>query len=199
MAENTIFTNREISFLRELKKQGVEFMIVGAAAAALQGAPIVTQDIDLWFKDIADPALRKAVAKVGGAIVPSVGLHPPTFAGGGVELFDIVLTMHGLGTFDEEILNSILVDLRGLSVRILPLDRIIKSKETVGRPKDRLTLPVLKDALATIERKKRARAGRPTKAPEVPIRRRSGGAGRGASARPATGSGRGRRPSGRCR
>ena len=164
MAEKAIFTGKEVSFLKALHEQRVDFMIVGAAAAALQGAPIVTQDIDLWFRDLADPALRKAVAKVGGAIVPSIGLHPPTFAGGAVELFDIVLTMHGLGSFDEETKNSVLIDLGGLHVRILALDRIIKSKETVGRPKDILTLPVLKDALATIKKKKGLKPRRINKA-----------------------------------
>ena len=129
-------------------------MIVGAAAAALQGAPVVTQDIDLWFRDIHDPGIGKALAKVGGAFVPSVGLHPPAFAGETVRLFDIVLTMPGLGAFEEEIKHSLIVDLGRLSVRILTLDRIIKSKETVGRPKDKLTIPVLKDALAAIEMKK---------------------------------------------
>ncbi|MBN2200300.1 MAG: hypothetical protein JW747_10695 [Candidatus Aminicenantes bacterium] len=157
MAENSIFTGREIAFLKELHKRGVDYMIVGAAAGALQGAPIVTQDIDLWFKDLADPGLKRALAKVGGVIVAPVGLHPPTFAGGAVELFDIVLTMHGLGTFDEEMEHTILVDLGRLPVRVLSLDRIIKSKEAVGRPKDVLTLPVLKDALATIKKRKRSK------------------------------------------
>jgi len=157
VAEKAIFTAKEISFLKELHKRGVDYMIVGAAAAALQGAPIVTQDIDLWFRALADPALRKAVAKVGGVIVPSIGLHPPTFAGGAVELFDIVLTMHGLDPFEEEIKNSVLFDLGGFPVRVLALDRIIKSKETVGRPKDILILPVLKDALAAIKKTKTLR------------------------------------------
>lgn len=164
MAERTIFTGREISFLRELQKRGVEFMIVGAAAAALQGAPIVTQDIDLWFKDLHDPGIKAALAKVGGAFVPTIGLRPPTFAGEAVELFDVVLTMHGLGTFDEEKEHSALVDLGPLPVRILALDRIIKSKEAVRRPKDILTLPVLKDALATINKKKGLRSRRTDKA-----------------------------------
>jgi len=164
VAEKAIFTSKEVSFLKELHKRGVDYMIVDAAAAALQGAPIVTQDIDLWFRDLADPALRKAVAKVGGVIVPSMGLHPPAFAGGAVELFDIVLTMHGLGTFDEEKKRSILVDLGALPVRILALDRIIKSKETVGRPKDILTLPVLRDALATIKKRKASKAQRAKRA-----------------------------------
>lgn len=77
-------------------------MIVGAAAAALRGTSIVTQDIDLWFRDLADPGIRKALAKAGGVIVPAIGLYPPTFGGEAVELFAVVLTMHGPGTFDEE-------------------------------------------------------------------------------------------------
>ena len=164
MAENTIFTGKEISFLRELNKQEVDFMIVGAAAAALQGAPIVTQDIDLWFKDLKDPGIKAALARTGGTFVPTIGLRPPTFAGEAVELFDVVLTMHGLGTFDEEKDHSILVDLGRLTVRILALDRIIKSKETVGRPKDVLILPALKDALATIKKEKALKTRRAKKA-----------------------------------
>jgi len=164
VAEKAIFTGKEVSFLKELHRQGVDYMIVGAAAAALQGAPIVTPDIDLWFKDPADPAIRKAVAKVGGVIVPSIGLHPPTFAGGAVELFNSVLKMHGLGTFDKEKKSSTLVDLGALPVRILALDKIIKSKETVGRPKDVLTLPVLRDALATIRKRKASKTQRAKRA-----------------------------------
>jgi hypothetical protein len=160
VAENTIFTRKELSFLRELTRRRVEFMIVGAAAAALQGAPIVTQDIDLWFKDLTDPGIGSALAKTGGALVPSIGLHPPAFAGESVELFDIVLTMHGLGAFDEEKRHSIRVDLGKLSVRVLALDRIIKNKEAVGRPKDRLTLPALRDAWATIKKGKALKARR---------------------------------------
>jgi serine/threonine protein kinase len=39
---------------------------------------------------------------VRGAYVPPTVGNPPTFAGGGIELFDIVVHMHGLGAFDEE-------------------------------------------------------------------------------------------------
>ena len=94
MAVPSIFTAKEIAFLRALQKEKVEFIIVGAAAATLQGAPIVTQDVDLWFKDFKDPGIQKALTKTGGCLVPQIGLHPPTFAGSGVELFDVVLTMH---------------------------------------------------------------------------------------------------------
>ena len=164
MPENLIFTNKEIAFLRELKRQKVEFMLVGAAAAALQGAPVVTQDVELWFKDVKDPGIRTALRKSSGIMVPSFGQNPPTFAGDAVKLFDIVLTMHGLMSFDEEKKNSFEVALGTLRVRVLDLDRIIKSKETVRRPKDLLVLPVLRDTLKTLRHKKTrrtpARAGR---------------------------------------
>ncbi|MBN2223506.1 MAG: hypothetical protein JW765_02395, partial [Deltaproteobacteria bacterium] len=108
---------------------------------------------DLWFKDFGNPGIRKAVMKAGGAIVPQIGNHPPTFAGSGVELFDVFLTVHGLGSFDEEFKNSIPVKLGGLSIRILSLDRIIRGKETIRRPKDLLVLPALRDALETMKNK----------------------------------------------
>jgi hypothetical protein len=155
--ENLIFTNKEIAFLRELKRQKVEFMLVGAAAAALQGAPVVTQDVDLWFKDVKDPGIQTALRKSGGIMVPSFGQNPPTFAGDAVKLFDIVLTMHGLMRFDEEKKNSFEVAMGTLRVSVLGLDRIIKSKETVRRPKDLLVLPVLRDTLKTLRHKKTKR------------------------------------------
>ena len=157
MAEKSIFTAKEIAFLRALQSEGVGFMIVGAAAAALQGAPVVTQDVDLWFKDLNDQGIKKALDKVGGAFIPSIGFHPPSFAGPAVELFDVVLTMHGLGAFDEEIKNTTPIRLGRLAVRILNLERIIKSKETIRRPKDQLMVPVLKDALAAIRSKEKSR------------------------------------------
>ncbi len=150
MAEELIFFDEEISFLRELIKYKVEFMIVGLSAAALQGAPVVTQDIDLWFKDLNDPNIKKALKKVGGIFVPSIGENPPMLAGKGVKLFDIVLTMHGLDDFSKEIKYTIDVPLDNFEIKILKLERIIKSKEKLGRQKDSIVLPVLKDALRTI-------------------------------------------------
>lgn len=153
MPENLMFSVKEIAFLKELKRQKVEFMLVGAAAAALQGAPIVTQDVDLWFKDLNDLGIMKALRKSGGVMVPSFGQNPPTFAGDAVKMFDIVLTMHGLSSFVEEILNSFEISLGSVKVRVLNLDRIIVSKETIRRPKDLLVLPVLRDTLKTLRRK----------------------------------------------
>lgn len=154
MPKNLIFASEEIRFLRELKKQKVEFMLVGAAAAALQGAPVVTQDVDLWFEDFRDPGIERALKKVGGILVPSFGENPPTFAGRSVKLFDVVLTMHGLDAYSAEKKNSFEVVLGSVKVRVLSLERIIRSKETVRRPKDLLVLPVLRDTLRVLKSRK---------------------------------------------
>jgi hypothetical protein len=136
-------------------------MVVGLSAAALQGAPVVTQDVDLWFEDLSDPRISEALREVGAAYIPPSNLNPPMFAGGGVELFDIVLTMHGLGTFAEEVRKCVDVSLRPQRLKVLRLDRILASKRAANRARDRLVIPVLEDALAVGEaatkRKRRRR------------------------------------------
>lgn len=151
MHARSIFTEQELAFLHELVRRRVEFMVVGLSAAALQGAPAVTQDIDLWFKDLSDPKLKEALDRVGGIYVPATSSTPPMLAGKSVALFDIVLTMDGLGKFDEEIAESLEVPIGRTTVRVLSLQRIIASKRAANREKDRLILPVL-EAAAAVQR-----------------------------------------------
>ena len=141
----------ELRFLRALLRRKVRFMVVGLSAAALQGAPVVTQDVDLWFEDLSDPRIRAALQEVEAAYVPPSILNPPMFAGGGVELFDIVLTMHGLGAFAEEFRNCVEVSVGRYKLKVLRVDRILASKRAANRAKDRLVIPVLEDSLATNE------------------------------------------------
>lgn len=149
MAE--IFTEDERKFLEALVKNKVEFMLVGLAAATLQGAPVVTQDIDLWFSKLPTDNLLKALKEVGVKYIPPFGHSGPVFAK--AELFDIVLSMTGLGTYEEEVNNTILVSLgKNLKVKVLKLERIIESKKALNRPKDRLVLPVLEDVLQVIKK-----------------------------------------------
>lgn len=150
MPEESIFSNKEIAFLQELNREDVEYIIVGLSAAALQGAPVVTQDVDLWFRDLADQGIQNALQRVEGTYIPPIGSNPPMFVGDAVKLFDIVLHMHGLDGFDKEKQNTIKVQIGRLKVRVLILERIICSKEATGREKDKLALPVLRDALTVI-------------------------------------------------
>lgn len=153
-----MFNDKEIAFLRELIRNKVPFMVVGLSAAALQGAPMVTQDVDLWFRDIDQPGIRKALKKFGAVLVPPFGMNPPMFSGENVDCFDIVLTVHGIGEFDEEIKAAVEIPLGKITLKALPISRIIASKTFLNRQKDRMVLPALRSAAKSLE-KQRAPTG----------------------------------------
>ena len=146
-----MFESEELEFLRQLVKHKVKFMIVGLSAAALQGAPVITQDIDLWFENMNSTGLRKALKAVDGVFVPSFGFNAPGFAGKSVALFDLVTSMSGLDDFNSENKLTIQISFGDFEVSVLKLERIIKSKKAANREKDRLVMKVLEDALATIQ------------------------------------------------
>jgi predicted nucleotidyltransferase len=150
-------TESERRFLRALLRRKVRFIVVGLSAAALQGAPVVTQDVDLWFENLHDPRLTKALREVGAAYVPPSILNPPMFAGAGTELFDIVLRMDGLGKFRDELRHCVEVRLGAFRLKVLGLERILASKKAANRSKDQLTIPVLEDSLLATSSKKNAK------------------------------------------
>jgi hypothetical protein len=149
--ERPLFSPAEQRVLESLLRHGVNFMVVGLSGAALQGAPVVTQDIDLWFEKLGEPTMVKALMEVGAGYAPPFGCHPPMLAGEGTELFDVVIRMDGLGTFADEVEHARLIPLGAHQVKVLPLDRILASKLAANRPKDQLVIPILRDTLATLE------------------------------------------------
>ncbi len=63
--------------------------------------------------------------------------------------------MHRLRDFGRELHNTRIVRIGGTTVRVLSLERIIVIKKAANREKDRLILPVLEDALATLKTTRR--------------------------------------------
>ena len=165
MAAPLPFSESELRLLQVLLKRKVRFMVVGLSAATLQGAPVVTQDVDLWFENLGEQKMSRALREVGTAYVPPSHLNPPMLAGAGAELFDIVIRMDGLGTFAEEMKNCVEIPLGRQKLKVLSLERILASKIAANRTKDKLTIPVLRDALAATQSVKH-RAGK--KNPKTP-------------------------------
>ncbi len=155
MAAPLPFSESERRLLSVLLKRKVRFMVVGLSAATLQGAPVVTQDVDLWFEKLGEEKISRALQEVGAAYVPPSVHNPPMLAGAGSELFDIVIRMDGLGTFAEEIKNAVVIPLGRHKLQVLSLERILASKLAANRPKDKLVIPVLRDALAATRGSKR--------------------------------------------
>ena len=140
-------TLAERALFRALKERGVRFLIVGLGAAVLEGAPVSTQDLDVWPERIDDPRLAQAASDAGGFWIPSFGMQPPAFGGTGLERVDVVLTVHGLDPFEAEYDRAIEREIDGVALRVLPLERVLASKSATNRPKDRAALPALEAAL----------------------------------------------------
>lgn len=145
-------TGPEQTFLRALSELGVEYMVVGLTAAVMQGADTVTADIDLWSSDRSDPRIHEAARRAGGIWIPgSFGMMPPMIGGDVLgDRFDVVLTLPGLDPFEVEVRNAETIEVDGLALPVLPLERIIHSKRAAGRAKDRAVLPALEAALAAV-------------------------------------------------
>ncbi len=139
-------TPAERALLSALNARGVRFLIVGLGAAVLEGAPLATQDLDLWLERL-DDRVSDAARAAGGFWVSGFGAQPPAFGGDGMERLDVVLTAHGLEDFDAEYARSIGREIDGVPVRILPLARVIASKRATNRPKDQAALPALEATL----------------------------------------------------
>lgn len=154
MAEVLPLSENELRLLESLLRHKVRFMVVGLSAAALQGAPVVTEDVDLWFEHLPDPKLTQALVEVGAAYIPPFGYNPPMLGGAGSEPFDIVLRMNGLGKFTDEWKRAIRVKVGKLSLKVLSLERILASKQAANRPKDQRVIPVLQNTLRALHMKK---------------------------------------------
>ena len=52
--EDFALTPAERRLFQALEERGVRFLVIGLSAAVLEGAPVATQDIDLWLEKIDD-------------------------------------------------------------------------------------------------------------------------------------------------
>jgi hypothetical protein len=161
VAEVLPFSETELLLLESLLRHKIRFLVVGLSAAALQGAPVVTEDVDLWFEDLNDPRLIPALNAVGAAYVSPFGLNPPMLGGPGSEPFDVVIRMDGLGEFADEWKHAVQIKVGRLRLKVLPLARILASKQAANRPKDQRVIPVLKNTLRTLQTRAKLRPKKP--------------------------------------
>lgn len=116
------------------------------SAAVLQGAPVMTRDADLWV-DLPERQYVRLLAigqKLGASILARTVMELADET-----RVDFLFRVDGIASFATEWRRAVRMEWAGQPVRVLRLDRVIRSKEFVGRPKDIAQLPVLKDILAT--------------------------------------------------
>ncbi len=139
--------------LRALTDHEVEFCVIGAVAAWLQGSPAVTLDLDVMPQRDFENAERLAaalnsLAARGPHEEAAAKLEGADFLDWRSQRFeteagpiDIVPNAAAIGGFED--VATIKLTLGDLSVRVITIDEVIASKEELGRPKDRAALPAL--------------------------------------------------------
>ena len=75
--------------------------------------------------------------------------------GPGSEVFDVVIRMDGLDAFREEWKRALDVSIGKLRLKVLPLGRILASKQAANRPKDQRVIPVLRSALLAVKSRRK--------------------------------------------
>lgn len=152
--------------LRTLSEAGVQFIIVGGAAATAHGSARLTQDLDLVYRRDEENLRRLA-----RALAP----HEPYLRGvqpglpfvldehtlrSGLNFtlvsklgdLDLLGEIVGGGGFDDLIEDSIEIELFGVRCHCLGLEKLIEVKRAAGRPKDLEALAELEELLARRKR-----------------------------------------------
>lgn len=150
-----------LGLLTVLAENRVDFIVIGGVAAALQGAPIATFDLDLVhsrepdnlerllaalcdldasYREHHDPRLTPTAAHLSGP-----GHHLLMTSAGPLDLLGTVTNRRG---YADLVASTFFVELTpGLSVRVLDLAMIITLKSELAGEKDLAQLPILRRTL----------------------------------------------------
>ena len=153
--------------LRALSRHGVDFILVGGLAAAAQGAPIVTFDVDVVYST--EPSnlsrLKAALDDLDGhyRAQPERRLRPQLdhLAAGGYNLLmpsagplDLLGSIGNSRDYRELLPHAVTMDVgQGTIVQVLDLETVIAVKEEAAGDKDRAALPILRRTLEESRRK----------------------------------------------
>ena len=133
-----------------LVEHGVEFIVVGGAAATAHGASRLTQDVDVVYERGSDNLDRLAKAlgphdpypRGAPAGLPFV-FDAQTLRNGANFTFstdlgdiDLLAEIVGGGTYHDLLPSSVELEAFGHSIRCLGLEKLIEVKRAAGRPKD---------------------------------------------------------------
>jgi predicted nucleotidyltransferase len=147
-------TLRIFEFLKKLNDAEVEYVIIGGVAAILHGSPRTTLDVDVCAV-LTEPNLTRIVSMLRG-LNPRFRMRPdklpmpeePARLQGFRNLnldtdlgtIDFLTEVTGVGTYENVLAHSELMEVAGMPCRILTLDALIAAKRAANRIKDRVAL-----------------------------------------------------------
>src|SRR5437867_1229392 len=149
---------------RLLEEHGIEAVLIGNAAAALQGAPVTTVDFDFMFrKTPANLRKLKALAKALDAVIlrpyyPASDLFRIVRDEDGLQI-DFMATVHGVRSLASLRSRARTMAIDNSRLLVATLSDVIKSKRAAGRPRDVAVMKILEKALDEESRDKKSEAG----------------------------------------
>jgi hypothetical protein len=135
-----------------LAENRLEAVLVGNAAAAIQGAPVTTVDFDFMFRKTPGNLKKlKGVADSLRAVIlrpyhPVSELYRVVNDDLGLQL-DFMPAIHGIRSLVSLRSRADSVEFGGHALWVASLNDIIKSKKSAGRPRDLAVLEILETTL----------------------------------------------------
>jgi len=135
-----------------LAEQKLEAVLIGNAAAAMQGAPVTTVDFDFMFRDTPTNLRKlKAMAKSLDAVIlwpfyPASKLYRMVDDATGLQA-DFMPKIRGVRSFEGLRSRACEYAIGRIKVKVASLPDIIASKKAAGRDRDLAVLPVLEQTL----------------------------------------------------
>ena len=132
----------------------IPFQLIGMSAAVLQGVPVATFDVDLWLDLPARQYMR--------AVNLALGLGATLVRNTVVELADgtlvnFIFEVTGLRGFAAELRRARKLRFHGLTVPVMPLESIRKSKSAIMRPKDAAHIHHIDETMRALEAQRRVK------------------------------------------
>jgi hypothetical protein len=140
------------AFLKALREEEIEHILIGAMAAIEQGAPLMTVDYEFWVRLPERQYVRLLqIAHRQGGTIRARTLYELS---DGTQV-NAVFKPDGLRSFATEYKSCHWAELEGIPVKVLPLRRVIASKRAANRDKDLAVLPILERTLKLAKRLKK--------------------------------------------
>jgi predicted nucleotidyltransferase len=136
------------SVVAALAEVRLEAVLIGNAAAAIQGAPVTTVDFDFMFRStpVNLAKLKKFAVRMDAVILrpyyPVSALYRVMSDDHGLQA-DFMPAIHGVKSFNSLRSRAEKIELGGRSLWVANLADIIASKRAAGRPRDRAVLEIL--------------------------------------------------------
>jgi hypothetical protein len=118
--------------------------MIGMSAAIAQGVMANTLDVGLWIDLAARQYMR--VLNIARRLGASVAANTVVYLENGTPV-NFVYEVTGLGNFRSETKEVPRVPIAGHATPILPLEKIVQSKEAIGRHKDKLHIKQITEFL----------------------------------------------------